>query len=365
MATLIFSAEPSSPWFRDSLLTIAFVLLALNVLLIVLVHGRRIRQYFRSRRERRFQATLGEVISKLDDPVGVRDRVWLQEQLAGFDELEQPLVAVALIERLGLASAEERQALLAVLREVGAVDLLVRQTRSRIPWRRALAVRTLGWIAAVETVPLLIGLADDRNHYVREASVRALGQIRDRQALPLLGELFREPGRLPPGVVYDALVSYGSAAEPTFAGALRSALEPVRIASCYGVAAVCDSEQARAELTPLLTDREPAVRVAAAEALGRVGAGALPRGLEEASRDEVAIVRVAATRALASYDDPQSVELALNALLDPDRDTAVAAGESLVRLARRPATAAAAQGALARHTWPIERALVMDSVGAV
>lgn len=191
MATLIFSAEPSSPWFRDSLLTIAFVLLALNVLLIVLVHGRRIRQYFRSRRERQFQAKLGEVISKLDDPVGVRDRVWLQEQLAGFDELEQPLVAVALIERLGLASAEERQALLAVLREVGAVDLLVRQTRSRIPWRRALAVRTLGWIAAVETVPLLIGLADDRNHYVREASVRALGQIRDRQALPLLGELFR------------------------------------------------------------------------------------------------------------------------------------------------------------------------------
>ena len=57
----------------------------------------------------------------------------------------------------------------------------------------------------------------------------------------------------------------------------------------------------------------------------------------------------------------------MNALLDPDRDTAVAAGESLVRLARRPAAAAAAERALARsaQAWPVERALVMDSVGAV
>jgi hypothetical protein len=57
----------------------------------------------------------------------------------------------------------------------------------------------------------------------------------------------------------------------------------------------------------------------------------------------------------------------MNALLDPDRDTAVSAGESLVRLARRPATAAAAEDALARSAdaWPVERALVMGSVGAV
>ena len=56
MASLIFSAEPSSPWFWESMLAIALVLVSLNVLLIVLVHGRRIRQYVRGGRERRFQA---------------------------------------------------------------------------------------------------------------------------------------------------------------------------------------------------------------------------------------------------------------------------------------------------------------------
>ncbi len=109
------------------------------------------------------------------------------------------------------------------------------------------------------------------------------------------------------------------------------------------------------------------MRAAAAEALGQVGGDLVPAGLARASRDETATVRSGAIRALGGYDDPQAVELALNALLDPDRDTAVAAGESLVRLSHRPATKAAAEGALVRSalSWPVERALVMDSVGAV
>ena len=100
---------------------------------------------------------------------------------------------------------------------------------------------------------------------------------------------------------------------------------------------------------------------------GRSAETCVPAGLARASRDETATVRSAAIRALGGYDDPQVVELALNALLDPDRDTAVAAGESLVRLTRRPATRAAAERAIARSAsaWPVERALVMDSVGAV
>ena len=120
---------------------------------------------------------------------------------------------------------------------------------------------------------MLIGRVGDRSRYVREAAVRALGRVGDPQVLPLLGELFRAPGRVPPGAVYDALVSFGAAAEPTFAGALRSEHESVRVASCYGVAAVSEPEQARAELAPLLADPQAPVRAAAAEALGQVGGG--------------------------------------------------------------------------------------------
>ena len=367
MTLPLLFAEPSSPWLWESLAGIALVLVLLNVLLIVLVHGRRIRQYVRRGRERRFQVRVEEVLARIDAEPGWRDRVWLRWQLADFDELERPLAAVALIERLRPAVPEERREMLAVLREVGAVELLARSARSRIPWRRALAIRTLGWAGAEETVPVLIGAIEDRSRYVREAALRALGRVGDPQVLPLLGELFRAAVRVPPGVVHDVLLSFGAAAAPTFADALHSEQESVRVASCYGVAAVCEPEQARAELAPLLADPEAPVRAAAAEALGQVGGGLLPAGLARASRDGTATVRVAATRALGVYDDPQVVDLVLNALLDPDRDTAVAAGESLVRLSRRPATKAAAERALARsaQAWPVERALVMDSVGAV
>jgi HEAT repeat protein len=366
MTALLFSAEPS-PWFSEIMVAVTLVLAALNVLLLVCVHGRRIRQAVRGGRERRFQAELQRVMARLEHPTGLRDRLWLRWQLDGFDELERPLAAVALIERLRPASVEEREQLLEVLREVGAIELLVRSTGSRIAWRRALAIRTLGWVAAEETVPLLIERTRDRSRCVREAAVRALGRVGDPEALPLLGGLFRAPGGVPPGVVYDALVSFGSAAAPTFGGALRSELESVRVASCYGVAAVSEPEQVHVELTALLRDSQAPVRAAAADALGQIGGAPLPDGLPRASRDEVANVRAAAIRALGFCDDTQAVDLAVNALVDPDRDTAVCAGESLVRLARRPATKAAAERALARfaRAWPVERALVMDSVGAV
>ena len=74
MTPPLVSAGPSSPWLWESLLAITLVLVSLNVLLIVLVHGRRIRQYLRGGRERRFQAQLDEVIAKLDQPTSLRDR---------------------------------------------------------------------------------------------------------------------------------------------------------------------------------------------------------------------------------------------------------------------------------------------------
>jgi HEAT repeat protein len=117
-----------------------------------------------------------------------------------------------LIERLRPMSVEERTQALEALREVDAIPLLVRSTRRWMPWRRALAARTLGWIGAGEAVPALLERLDDGNRRVRESAVRALGRIGDLRALPQLDELFRAPGSLGAGVVYDALVSLGAPA---------------------------------------------------------------------------------------------------------------------------------------------------------
>ena len=124
---------------------IALALLFLNVLVLVAVHARRVRQYFRTRRTKQFQTRVEEIFGELDPATSARDPAWLREQIGGFDELQRPIAATMLIERLRPASDEERAHALAVLREAGAVDLLARSTARGLPWRRALAVRTLGW----------------------------------------------------------------------------------------------------------------------------------------------------------------------------------------------------------------------------
>ena len=360
-------AEANQPWFWATADGVALTFLFLNVLLLVAVHARRVRQYFRTRRAKRFQARVEEILAELDPATRVRDPQWLRTQLGGFDELQRPIAATMLIERMRPASEEERVQTLAVLREAGTVDSLTRASSRGWPWRRALAIRTLGWIGAEETVPVLIERLSDKNRYVRESAVRALGRIGDSRALPSLAELFRSPGRVGSGVVYDALVAFGPEAEPAFAHGLASEIASVRVASCFGVAVLSEPEGARRLLEPLLGDEVSPVRSAAAECLGQVGGERLPDALARATRDEQATVRSAATSALGSYDDPRGVEIATNALLDPDRDTAVRAGESLVRLARRPLAGEAAKQALRRAeaAWPVERALILAPLGVV
>ena len=338
-------------------------LLLLNLALIAAVHGARVRRYLRRPRRRRFQQSLGTAFAALERGDGAA----LRRELERFDEHERPLAAARLSERLRLATDKERRHALETLREIGAVDVLLRSTHRRLPWRRALAARTLGRLGADEAVPVLIGRTSDRNAYVRESAVRALGRVGDRRAVLALGELFSTPGRVATGVLYDALVAIGAPAEPVFAAGLRSRHDAVRVSSCFGVAALSAPDAARERLAPLVSDGATPVRAAAAEALGLVGGGPVPEELARASRDEAVSVRRAATHALGAFDDPHGAELAANALLDPDRDTAVRAGEALVRLARLPHARVAAVATLewSRPLWQVERALVLDGLGAV
>jgi HEAT repeat protein len=270
-----------------------------------------------------------------------------------------------LIERVGPASTEERAALLQTLRDVGAVELLLRSTRRRSPWRRALAVRTLGVVSAEEAVPALIECVSDHSRYVREAAVRALGRIGDPRALPALADLFAHQGRAGPGIVHEALLGLGESSAPVFVEGLQSPEETVRVTSCFGVASVVEPEAARPQLSRVLDDPAAPVRAAACTTLGRIG-GSLSEQLVQAARDQQRSVRRAAVSALGSYDDPRVLRPLLDALEDSDRDVALRAGESLVRLGRLPHVGPRARAAIDEtRAWPLETALVLDSLGAV
>jgi HEAT repeat protein len=288
----------------------------------------------------------------------------------GLNELERPLAAELLLAQLAETTAPEKRAvLLDALDESGAIELMTRSLRRRMPWRRALAAHMLGRCAARDAVPELLAHLDDRNRGVREAVVRALGRIGDERALAPLTDLYLGArGTVGSGLVYEALTGLGPGhADAVFIEGLRSTNERTRVAACYGIATLLEAERARPLLARALADPVASVRAAAAETLGRIGGSDLPEHLSRATRDEHRSVRRAAVTALASFDNSEAVTLAWTALHDPDRDTAIRAGEALVHLERLPRAGSAARATLAAadEQWPLRRALTLAELGAV
>ena len=344
---------------------VAGVLIVVNVVLIAIVFVRRLRRRSRELRASVFRARFEALLAESGPGTGA-DPDAVHALISRFDSFERPIAGSLLIERLLVASPAERAQTLDWAREIGGLDVLIRSSRRWTPWRRAMAVRMLGLVGADEAVPMLIPRLSDRNRYVRDAAVRALGRIGDRRALPMLAELHTNPGRVAPGLAYEALLAFGSDAIPVFVEGLRSSTEHVRVASVYGIGTVSEPESARKRLEQILADGAPSVRAAAAEMLGRLGGASVPDELARASRDEHRAVRRAAVSALATYDDPRSLQLALNALDDPDRDTAIRAGETLVCLARLPGVGADVRAVTAAaDAWPLDRARVLASLGMV
>jgi hypothetical protein len=229
------------------------VLLFLNVLLLAFVHARRLRLASRRRRAERFRAGLDELLAE-------QDLSALAKRIRGLNELERPIAAEFVIERLRTESPAERAQTLAWMREIGAIDVLLRSAKRWQPWRRALAIRMLGLAGATEAVPLLIERLSDRSRYVREAAVRALGRIGDERARPELARLFEEPGAAGAGIVYQALLAFGADAEPVFAEGLRSQNEHVRVASVFGLGSLLEPGAAAAQVEHMLGDESPLVR---------------------------------------------------------------------------------------------------------
>lgn len=363
---LLAATTGRQAWFWGITLGFAAVLSVLNMLLFLAVFGRRFRELIRGRRSAEFRREWEQLLDQLDPQAPGRDQDLLRARIARLNELERPIAATMLIDRLRAASDERRAALLEAAREVGGTDVLFRSTRRRAPWRRALAVRTLGLLGAEEAVPVLTERLSDRSRHVREAAVRALGRIGDPRALPSLADFFARPGRAGSGIVYEALLALGPPSAPVFEEGLASSDEAVRVTSCFGVAAVLAPETARPLLERMLDDPAAPVRVAACGMLGRLGGEQLPESLTRTAGDEQRSVRRAAVSALAAYDDPHALSTLLAALDDPDRDVALRAGESLVRLRLLPRVGVSASAAIeTTRAWPLETALILDSLGAV
>jgi len=352
---VLFTDPAEQPWFWETAVIVAGVVLLLNLLLIGLVFGHRFREIVRTKRVEEFRVRFAPVLRGVEagDAVSIER---LRRKVGRLNELERPVAASMLLEHLRTASPKERTAVLQRLDDTGALAVIQRGTNRRLPWRRALSIRMLGWLGAEEGVAPALAHLEDPNRHVRDSSVRALGRIGDPRSVPALERLYLDPDAgVAAGFLYEAVIAFGPAAEPVLREGLSSPDTNIRVSSCFGIATVLAPEEARPVLAQMLADEAATVRAAAAETLNRIGGRQAPAELVRAAGDEHRSVRREAVTALGSFHDPAAVERLLTSLADPDRLTVVRAGESLVRLGSADRS----------DTWPVERARTLASLGAL
>ncbi|HZU37548.1 MAG TPA: HEAT repeat domain-containing protein, partial [Gemmataceae bacterium] len=212
------------------------------------------------------------------------------------DDKEDPLIRAEAIEALGQLGK-------------AALPSLIDGLKLRLADLRAAAARNLGRIAPLppEAIKALAHVLADPEPAVRMASARVLSQAAD-QALPTIGELERAllmKGQTAEVVdaLAQALANLGDKGSAVLLKGLSAQSPAVRrgCARALGMTASLPTGAIHA-LTEAVNDTDEGVRVAAAEALGRLGPdakAALPVLKQHADKDPSATVRQAAADAVA------------------------------------------------------------------
>ena len=346
------------------------VLLAANLALFVALVVLREQWVLLARRRERIRARLAPVVERLlasDDPEDAAEQ--LRPVVADLGWQERPVAAWILRDLTHDADDQTRAGVRAMLEQSGAVELTERSTRRWMPWRRALACEILGTLGAERSVPVLVERLEDHRSEVRLAAARALGAIGSPAAAPSLTSVFLERRAVPTGVAYDALRALGPHGSEAFRRGLRSPDPTLRVASCFGVAALAGAGAAAAAVESvaalLAADENTRVRTAAAKALGVIGGAAPPRARVAAAADPELRGRRDAVAALGRFDDPGSVQLLAATAGDPDREVALRSAEALLALRARPAAGAAAGAAFsASPAWSVDYVRTISELAA-
>jgi HEAT repeat protein len=180
--------------------------------------------------------------------------------------------------------------------------LLDRYLNSWRWWRRAMALRAVGFLQMREYTPTLVAALDDRQPEIRAAALDGLTDSEDPAALAAIVVRLHDE-TLHRGRRAAALAAFGPACEPMLLD--LAALDAANRLGYARALAITGSEAARPALSSWVADSRAPVRAAALDALGHTGLDeASTAAVLDALDDSDVLVRAAAVRALADAGGP-------------------------------------------------------------
>lgn len=212
------------------------------------------------------------------------------------DRVDERLLSV-----LETLRGDARERITEMLVERGHPERLRRRARSRRTMVRAAAVRRLGQLALGPDAELTRRAVHDRAPIVRTVAVRAVASYPSAVMVEAVLDQLRGSGEVPSLAIVTSLIDQGSVS-PEALGAIRAGLgdgrPTVRAACARALGELTSAADANRIALLLRRDPTPAVQLAAATALERVGRTSSVPALLEATHSPWGPVRTQALRAL-------------------------------------------------------------------
>lgn len=291
-------------------------------------------KYWRERKAQKIRQACLELLDRLINRP--------EDALAVVIELKksfpEPVVQALLEEKLQ-KNPQHRSILAQAYEQLGFLrNLIIQLTNDPLWVNRAAAAERLGEIGHPNAVLPLIEVLKNKQEErdVKNVAIRALGKIQDQRAISFLIEGLgaAEAGAGQP--LADVLAAFGHASvAPLLEVLSASTLDAQR----YWAARILGNLQAPQAITALiaaLKDRSEPCRIAAAEALGQLNAGAGLRALQEMLLfDPIPEAREAAAKALGMIADESSLKALRASLSFVDDETRKRAIEALVGMGEK------------------------------
>ncbi|MGN6372464.1 MAG: HEAT repeat domain-containing protein [Solirubrobacteraceae bacterium] len=234
---------------------------------------------------------------------------------------------------------EARERIAVFFEQRGYVSHELGRLRDRRAWRRASAAFALGDMGSPRAAGALIEALRDSDRDVRTAAARSLGRLEIAEAAPSLVEALAS-GSVPRAVAGQALISIGPRAAADVRPLLHDGEEAVRRAAAEVLGLIGAAAEAPA-LAIAARDPAAGVRAAALRALGVLGGRRESDAVMAGLQDEVSFVRTSAAHAAAGLGDRAMSQLLVRQAQDDVYDPALAAARALIALDPRALRAAA------------------------